>query len=360
MKFMHCADLHLCGPNAAERWSTLNRMLDICAREEVRVLLIAGDLFDTPRADARTVQTVFDAFANMPALCVMIAAGNHDPNCHGGNYDRTLPENVYVFGSAWSCVEVADYGVRIWGASFSSEKEKPFVVKKRSVQRKKEMCELGVLHGDLVSAGADSDYRAISPVSIENTGLDYLALGHIHVRSEAMRAGRTVYAYSGCTQGAGFEDVGEKGAYLGEITENGLQLNFVRLCSSVTVEEKLDITGCKSAVEIAARYAQRIGQRKDQRIKLRLIGACEIKPDVNALQRLLADAALGISIEDATSAVHDFQALAQESTLRGAFVRRMMEKIGQKERAGQNARVEHLALEYGLQAFDGEVEPNVD
>lgn len=65
-----------------------------------------------------------------------------------------------------------------------------------------------MLHGDLTSA--DSAYRPLRPERIAETNVQYLALGHIHARSEVRRAGRTLYAYSGCLQGLGFDETGEK------------------------------------------------------------------------------------------------------------------------------------------------------
>ena len=113
MKFLHCADLHLGCVGGQERMRAFERMLDFCKREGVSVLLIAGDLFEAVRADERTRRRVFDLLAGNPSLCTMIAAGNHDPLCAGGNYDGSLPGNVYVFGHDWSCAEIPAYGVKI-------------------------------------------------------------------------------------------------------------------------------------------------------------------------------------------------------------------------------------------------------
>ena len=360
MKFMHCADLHLGGSGGGERMRAFRRMLEVCAQEGVQLLLIAGDLFDAPRVDARTADAVFDALGAQSGLCALIAAGNHDPASPGGCYDRPLPDNVHVFGRAWSCVEIPDCGARVWGASFFGEKQPPFVPEKHKLRLTEGLYDLGVLHGELATAGAHSDYRAISPESIAGTGVQYLALGHVHARSLPARAGRTVYAYSGCTQGAGFDEVGEKGAYLGTLDENGLQLSFVRLCGSMTVELEVDATGCASLAELAQRCARAIGEQQENRVKLRITGtAQELVVDAGALERLLSGRAAQLRVQDSTSAQRDVGALARENTLRGAFVRRMLERIAQAERSG-DARTERLALELGLQAFDGEVDAHVD
>ena len=95
MKFLHCADLHLGCPGGGERMRAFTHMLAFCKSEKVEILLLAGDLFEAARADERTRRQVFSALAENPSLCVLIAAGNHDPIGPGGNYDGPLPENVY-------------------------------------------------------------------------------------------------------------------------------------------------------------------------------------------------------------------------------------------------------------------------
>lgn len=360
MKFMHCADLHLGGAGGGERMRAFARMLEACAQEEVQLLLIAGDLFDAPRVDARTADAVFDALGRQSGLCTLIAAGNHDPNCPGGNYERELPGNVHVFGREWSCVEIPAYGARVWGASFAEEKEPAFAPQKRRLRLTEGLYDLGVLHGEVASAGVRSEYRAISAECIAETGVRYLALGHIHARSLPARAGSTVYAYSGCAQGTGFDEVGEKGAYLGTLDENGLELSFVRLCGSMTVETEVDATGCADWTELARRCAQAVDSQPGNRVRLRVTGrTAGFAVDASALERMLAGRAAQVRVQDDAHLQRDYDAIGRESTLRGAFVRRMQERIARAERDG-DARTEQLALELGLSAFDGEVEPHVD
>lgn len=46
-------------------------------------------------------------------------------------------------------------------------------------------------------------YRPIAPEEIASTGLDYLALGHVHAPSAMNRAGSTVWAYPWLSPGPG-------------------------------------------------------------------------------------------------------------------------------------------------------------
>lgn len=358
MKFLHAADLHLGGAYAQERMQAFERLLAFCVRQKVQLVLLAGDLFDAPRVDEAVRKRTFALMEKCPELSILIAAGNHDPNCAGGNYDGALPGNVYVFGSKWSCVSIAELPVRVWGASFDAQTAPRFVLPEKYDRKADGCAELGVLHGDLVSLHADSSYRAVAQETIAKTGLDYLALGHVHQRSRVMRTGKTYYAYPGCIQGAGFDETGEKGAYLGELDENGLKISFVQLCGSLWLDETLDITGMQDALAIAKKAKARVRDARDH-VRFTLTGESGAPIDVPALERLLQGCAASVRIEDETVTISD-TAMARENTLRGAFVRRMLERIEEKEAAGESAAAEKLALRYGLAAFEGEVRTSAD
>ena len=72
-----------------------------------------------------------------------------------------------------------------------------------------------------------SDYNSVTPGFIESSGMDYIALGHIHKHTEIRRLGKTFYAYPGCPEGMGFDELGEKGVYIGEISKGGNSLEFL-------------------------------------------------------------------------------------------------------------------------------------
>ena len=77
-----------------------------------------------------------------------------------------------------------------------------------------------VLHGDTLNP--NSPYNAVTKEQIASSGLRYLALGHIHQSSGLLRAGHTAYAWPGCAMGRGFDELGEKGAYLVTLTDSRL------------------------------------------------------------------------------------------------------------------------------------------
>ena len=70
---------------------------------------------------------------------------------------------------------------------------------------------VGLFHGD--PAQRSSPYSPITAEQVRESGLDYVALGHLHQRG-FFQAGSTLCAWPGCPMGQGFDETGPKGVLL--------------------------------------------------------------------------------------------------------------------------------------------------
>ena len=86
--FLHAADFHLDSAFAAlppqqaaarrrESRELPFRLADHVNEHEIRLVLLAGDLFDSPSPYRETVEQLAEALARMEAM-VFITPGNHD------------------------------------------------------------------------------------------------------------------------------------------------------------------------------------------------------------------------------------------------------------------------------------------
>ena len=76
-----------------------------------------------------------------------------------------------------------------------------------------------VLHGQIASvSGVDQ----VNLKRIQGENIDYLALGHIHSHSAEKLDSAGYYCYPGCLEGRGFDECGEKGFILLDITNGRL------------------------------------------------------------------------------------------------------------------------------------------
>ena len=227
IKFLHTADLHLDAPFAAlspeqaaarrqEQRELLTELAEAANTHDCDLVLLAGDLFDSAGASDETLLALRRALASIHAP-VFISPGNHDCLLPGSAYlTESWPENVHIFKTdTIEAVELPEKNLRVYGAGFPA-RFCPALLEGFAA-KDDGRTNLMVVHGNPTQPS--SPYNPILPAQIAQSGLSYLALGHIHQASGLLTAGGTAYAWPGCAMGRGFDELGQKGAYLGRITD---------------------------------------------------------------------------------------------------------------------------------------------
>ncbi len=225
MKLLHSADWHLDSPlqgytqaQAARLKKALleipGRVAALCRSQGCDLLLLSGDLFDGPHT-AESLDAVRKALGEV-SVPVFIAPGNHDFVTDRSPWlTEAWPENVHIFTHpVLETVELPGLNCRIYGAGFSSM-DCPGLLKDFRAEPF-EGYSIGVLHGDPTQVS--SPYCPITKKQVEDSGLVYLALGHIH-KNGAFQAGKTLCAWPGCPMGRGYDEMGEKGVLLVTLEE---------------------------------------------------------------------------------------------------------------------------------------------
>ena len=88
-----------------------------------------------------------------------------------------------------------------------------------------ERYQIGLFHADPLQR--NSPYCPVTGQQMAQSGLSYLALGHIH-KAGSMAAGSTRCAWPGCPMGRGNDETGEKGVYLVTVADTA-QAEFLPL-----------------------------------------------------------------------------------------------------------------------------------
>ena len=83
----------------------------------------------------------------------------------------------------------------------------------------------------------------LSDVAIAGKFADYLALGHVHAFGGVQQAGRTFWAYPGCPEGRGFDELGDKGFLTGTVEPGQVKLTFVPFARHRYQWLTADVTG---------------------------------------------------------------------------------------------------------------------
>ncbi len=358
-RFIHGADLHLDSAfgalparQAAARRQELRemgfRLADYVNSHEIQLVLLAGDLFDSTGVYRETGELLARALGQMQAQ-VCISPGNHDYFAPGSAWDTVdWPENVHVFReSALAEVSFPQWNAVVHGAAFTGP-EQPGGQLSGFTAPEDGRIHLGLLHGELDAAG--SRYGPIRREEVAASGLHYLALGHIHRRTEPLTLGRTVCAWPGCPEGRGFDELGEKGFYEGTVTDDGqVRLTFVPFARRRYEILRVDVTGRRPADAVAEALPP---DTERDLYRILLTGETgEEGAGAAALEQTLGDRFYALEVRDHTRMAEDIWARAGEDSLRGLFLRRLRQ---QWERAGDETEREQVsrAVRFGLAALD--------
>lgn len=245
MKILHSADWHLDAPlsglsgEARERLRRElrripERIARLCVAEGCDLVLLAGDLFDGA-CSGDTLAAVRAAVEAM-GVPVIIAPGNHDFCGADSPYlSENWPENVHIFTRPeLQALPLPELDCVIYGAGYTSM-DCPGLLKGFRAGGT-ERWHIGVLHGD--PATVTSPYCPVTKPQVLESGLDYLALGHIH-KAGSFRAGDTLCAWPGCPMGHGFDELGTKGVLL-TVLDDGVQSAFVPLDTPRFYDEEIE------------------------------------------------------------------------------------------------------------------------
>ena len=225
MKILHSADWHLDSPiqgRTPEQAQFLKRALltvpwqiaSIAKAENCDLMLLAGDLFDGPYSP-ESLRALKKALEEVK-IPVVITPGNHDYTGPLSPWlNENWPANVHIFTSGqMQSIVLPELDCRIYGAAFSGA-EAPGMLQDFHANGP-EQYHIGILHGDPTQA--TSPYCPITAEQIRTSGLDYLALGHIH-KGDTLQAGKTLCAWPGCPMGRGFDELDTKGVLIVQLEE---------------------------------------------------------------------------------------------------------------------------------------------
>ena len=110
MKILHTSDWHV-GSNCAQygevaarvrahRMDAVRRLPDLARTKDAGLVLVAGDLFDSPSADEETVAQVVEVLNRFAPARVVVIPGNHDVHEPGGVWDRRSWKDLGEIGRA--------------------------------------------------------------------------------------------------------------------------------------------------------------------------------------------------------------------------------------------------------------------
>lgn len=330
MKLIHCSDIHLdsrmesnLSPRQArernmELCDTFGRLVTYAREHAVRAVLISGDLFDTGRVRAATVRLILDTVAQAPEVDFLYLRGNHDEG------DKLLsgfplPGNLKRFTEDWTCYRYDT--VAVTGAVLTGENSHSLY---DTLSLNPEDVNIVMLHGqDSTQAGED----LVCLPLLKGKHINYLALGHLHGYRQGTLDHWGSWCYSGCLEGRGFDECGEKGFVVLDIADNRITSTFVPFAKRTLHEVDVDITGCETVGELRDALqtaAGEIPQKDLVKFVLRGTYTLDSQKDIPLLTAFFRDRWYFSKIKDESTLQLDKASYEHDASLKGEFIRKVM------------------------------------
>lgn len=348
MKFIHTGDIHWgMTPDADKPWGkersqaiydTFKAIVAKAGEMDADCLFISGDLFHRQPL-LRDLKEVNYLFSTIPAVKVIITAGNHD----------RIRENSALLSFSWSpnvtflmsdtltSVYFEDINTEVYGFSYHTTEIKTPL-----------LSDIQVPLNDhiqiLMAHGGDASHVPMNFNSLELSPFSYIALGHIHKPGVIAE---NKMAYCGSPEPLDITETGPHGFFAGEIhpvTRKIISLKFIPIAQvqyiPLAVHVSKDTTN-GALTDLITSEIEKRGRKNIYRFRLKGMRDPDIKFD---LEPLLSRFRIG-EIIDESEPQYDFSALFAEhsSDMIGFFIQAL-----QKE---DMSPVEKKALYYGVNAL---------
>lgn len=328
MKFIHMADVHLgskmeaklplekAKQRRAELRSAFLRSAEFAEREGVKVVVIAGDLFDGNNPLKKDKEFFYDTVKRFPDIDFLYLRGNHDDDTV---YDEELP-NLKSFSEEWRTYrygKVTFTGIELVDGNSNSLYS--------ALELNETDVNVVVMHGEWSDGVAQGK---INLVRLKDKFIDYLALGHIHVASEKKLGDRGLAAYSGCLEGRGFDETGEKGFFLCDVDEESGDINreFISVATRRIDKYEVDVSGLAGVSEVYAEIKSTVDSSSRDLVRIELVGERSFDEENMAEDVLsyIGDGYYFVSVKDKTVKELSIDDYLGDVSLGGEFVRQVL------------------------------------
>lgn len=324
MKIIHAADIHfgskinslrgLGEKRRREIRDTFKRMVNYAHENDVKVILLSGDVFDTniPKSDDKAF--FYSCIKDNPDIDFLYLRGNHD---NDENYLKEELPNLKLFTDKWSSYKydnIVISGIEITEDNYSSLYS--------LLSLNKDNINIVMLHG---YENTTSTVDNINIPLLKNKNIDYLALGHIHSYIDKKLDDRGRYVYPGCLEGRGFDELDEKGFVLLDINDS-VKHKFIPFSKRQIKEVELDLTGLTDLYKLDSFIENRFYESKDNIIRVNLVGQIDINIDdiENEVKNSLSDYYY-IDVKNMTTKKNNYEELKKDLSLKGEFARLVLD-----------------------------------
>ena len=357
MKFIHMADMHFDAPftvlntksnlgekRRLEQREVFKKVITYIKENNIEYLFIAGDLYENEYIRETTIRYINSLFEEIPNTKIYITPGNHDPYLLNSMYKNfKWNNNVKIFNSNVEIVENEDSN--IYGAGFNDFYLKDSKIQEIQIQNKNKINIL-VTHGTIEGGNITNlEYNPLNKNKLKQLGFDYIALGHIHKLDYNSEENQRI-VYPGSTISLGFDELGEHGVILGEITKENIKLEFLPMDTKEFKEVEVDVTPIYSIEELIEKI-NGLEIRNNIFYKIILRGKRNFEINVYNLYKFILSENI-IKIKDETEINIDINKMSEEINLKGLFLK---EILNDEAEGKLNKNMVDKIIEIGLEVL---------
>ncbi len=359
IKIIHTGDLHLgmtfkslgvkSKLHRRDCQDVFSNIIDLTIKEKANALLIAGDLFDQPNPSKSIVAFVIDELKRLKEknIPVFIITGNHDPYKKDSLwFNYTFPSNVIIFDS--NNLESKSVGdLEVYGLAYTNNTKEPL---KGFKAEKNDKFKVGLIHGSTTNIKEDDDpeysYRPITKTQIDDSGLDYIALGHFHDLLEVKAKVKCFYC--GSPEGLSFKNKSDSGVLIVSYANGKVSVKPHKTDIREFHNIEIDCTKLYNDSEIRKTLQKNKGDNKILRLILKGSPTLDFQLDKEFLEKEFSSEYFYLKIEDR---IHIPNNLQEDETIRGQFIKLIKQEIKKEKDEEKKKRLEN-ALRIGVGYLD--------
>jgi DNA repair exonuclease SbcCD nuclease subunit len=363
IKILHTADVHLGRefPSLREKGADYRRQLlttfgltmDLALRQNVSLVLIAGDLFDSNAVLGAPVRTALASFKRLEAagIRVCVLPGTHDRYSEDCIYRFIdLPSNVTVLTPQRLSQTYADLDLTVYGRAFDGKMDGTSALQGLSLSGDTKL-HVGMAHCSLRIDGAvDKETMLVDKAEIAGSRLDYLALGHWHSFRDCSQ-GATKAFYCGSPEPIDMDQKGAGSAALVTIHDRSMvDVERMRVGSKVFDEIRINVELVRSVEDIAHIISAKADPNLILEAALEGIPNLDHEVDPHELEEELGRLFFCLRVTDHTNERLDDVPTEDypQDTVAGRFIRSMEAKMTQCPADDKGIYAEALRLGFAL------------
>lgn len=359
MKFVHIADMHFDSPfvNLSERElfgdkrrleqrKILKKIIEYIKQEKIENLFIAGDLYEHKYIKQSTIEYIDNLFKEIPETNIYITPGNHDPYLKNSYYSKyRWNKNIKIFKGKIEKIETPE--ADIYGYGFDDFYCTNSGIEEIKIENKTKP-QILIIHGTLDGANLEEkQYNSITTKQLEQIGFDYVALGHIHKGNYATN---TKIVYPGSTAALGFDEPGEHGMIVGNIEKGKVDIKFITLDEEKFIKKEINVTEINSKEELIEKINE-MEIENNEYVEIILTGKRKFEIDKYEIMKYIENERI-IKIKNKTKIAYDLEKLANETTLKGLFVKEILEKQKQADLSEEEQEILEKSIEIAFEALE--------